>query len=544
MHGLLFLLRLKWQTMYLYDQGTVYLAGYLNKGYIYFEEEPILSLHQIPNVQREDYYNEKYRPQFHFTPESNWMNDPNGLVYFNGEYHLFYQYHPDSTTWGPMHWGHAVSKDLLHWEHLPVALAPDQNGMIFSGSAVVDWEDTTGFFNGEPGLVAIFTHSEEDGEANLTTQSQSLAYSKDNGRTWIKYKGNPVLSDSSIIDFRDPKVFWHDQSNHWVMVLAAGNCINIYASSNLINWTFSSSFGTREGSHQGVWECPDLFELPVDHDSKNKKWVMIVSIGDDPNYDEGSRTQYFIGDFNGHTFINNNLPDKILWVDYGRDNYAGVTWSDIPANDGRRIIIGWMSNWRYANQTPTEAWRSAMTIPRELSLQTTKQGVRLFQQPIAEIHKLRKMVTKVQSGLISGYQQVCDVGKGSTLEVDLSFERQNSSHIGLVLRTSEKEKTVIGFDDREKKIYIDRRHSGADHFHHDFGGIHSANFSPLDEMVEMKIFIDNSSIEVFCNDGEVVITDLIFPIGEIDHFEIFAEDGTVQLNHMNVYHLNSVWNPS
>nr|WP_237389541.1 glycoside hydrolase family 32 protein [Bacillus sp. USDA818B3_A] len=278
-------------------------------------------------------YKEKHRPQFHFSPEEKWMNDPNGMVFFNDEYHLFYQYHPFGTTWGPMHWGHAVSKDLIYWEQLPIALYPDDHGAIFSGSAVVDWNNTSGFFPEGPGLVAIYTSADNYPESDRPRQRQSLAYSKDNGRTWVKYEGNPVLSDLNITDYRDPKVFWHNETNKWVMVLATGQSVTLYISANLKDWEFASEFGNKAGSHDGVWECPDLFQLPVDGNENNQKWVMFVSIGDNPQFKEGSRTQYFVGQFDGTTFVNDNPDEMVLWLDFGRDNYAGVSWSDMPAEE-------------------------------------------------------------------------------------------------------------------------------------------------------------------------------------------------------------------
>ncbi|RME99284.1 MAG: glycoside hydrolase family 32 protein, partial [Bacteroidetes bacterium] len=300
-------------------------------------------------------YQEAHRPQFHFSPPTMWMNDPNGMVFFEGEYHLFYQYYPDSTVWGPMHWGHAVSKDLLHWEHLPIALAPDEHGYIFSGSAVVDWENSSGFGVDElPPLVAIFTYhdpiAEREGRDDF--QTQGIAYSNDRGRSWVKYDGNPVLPNPGIRDFRDPKVIWDTESQRWIMVLAAGDHIRFYASKDLKHWRYLSSFGQRLGAHGGVWECPDLFPMKVEG-SGDQRWVLLVSINPGaPN--GGSGTQYFVGRFEDDRFkldaefaYNlNRMQDsvKAVWLDYGRDNYAGVTWSDIPFELDRRIFIGWMSN--------------------------------------------------------------------------------------------------------------------------------------------------------------------------------------------------------
>ena len=318
---------------------------------------------------------EPHRPAFHFTPKTGWMNDPNGMVYYEGEYHLFYQYYPDSTVWGPMHWGHAISRDLVSWEHLPIALYPDSLGLIFSGSAVVDWKNTSGFgINGKPPLVAMFTHHLMRGEkaGRHDFQYQSLAYSNDKGRTWTKYAGNPVIPNTNAIhDYRDTKVFWYAPDQKWVVVLAAGDHIMLYNSPNLKDWTYLSSFGKDLGAHGGVWECPDLFPLKV-QGTTQEKWVLIQNMNPGgPN--GGSAAQYFIGDFNGKSFIldaqlTGDLP---LWLDHGRDNYAGVTWSDVPAADGRRLFIGWMSNWDYAQVVPTKSWRSAMTLPRQLVLAKT-----------------------------------------------------------------------------------------------------------------------------------------------------------------------------
>ncbi len=294
---------------------------------------------------------EQHRPHFHFTPESMWMNDPNGMVYYEGEYHLFYQHHPDDVVWGPMHWGHAVSTDLVHWEHLPIALYPDEYGYIFSGSAVVDWKNTSGFGSKHnPPLIAIFTYHDVDGEqaGNNDYQTQGIAYSIDKGRSWTKYENNPVLPNPGIKDFRDPKVIWYEPDQKWIMTLAAHDNVRFYSSPNLKDWIFESEFGKGIGAHGGVWECPDLFPMELDG---TQKWVLLVSLNDGgPN--GGSGTQYFIGDFDGKTFINDNSKNQILWLDYGRDNYAGVTWSDIPDEDGRRIFMGWMSNWSYAEVVP------------------------------------------------------------------------------------------------------------------------------------------------------------------------------------------------
>ncbi|GGJ59830.1 fructan beta-fructosidase [Anoxybacillus voinovskiensis] len=490
---------------------------------------------------KQSYYTENYRPQFHFSPERQWMNDPNGMVYYNGEYHLFYQYHPNGITWGPMHWGHAVSKDLIHWEQLPIALAPDEHGMIFSGSAVVDWNDTSGFFDGKSGLVAIFTHADTYPNSDSPRQRQSLAYSKDNGRTWEKYEGNPVLTDESITDFRDPKVFWHKETNQWVMVLAAGQTVRLYTSPNLKDWDFASEFGENQGSHQGVWECPDLFELAVDGNPNHKKWVLFVSIGDNPAYEEGSRTQYFIGSFDGKTFTNEYAPEETLWVDKGRDNYAGVSWSDIPQEDGRRIYVGWMSNWKYANVIPTKEWRGAMTIPRVLSLKTTKDGIRLVQTPVKELQVIRDKAIFLNSEIITPNENILSNELGNQLEIIAEFELDTATVFGFKVCKSAYEETIIGYDTEKREMFIDRTKSGDSSFHESFVGVHNGNLVPQDNKVKFHIFVDWSSVEVFGNEGELVITDLIFPSPESNQIELYAKGGKVKLNSLELYMLKSIW---
>lgn len=486
-------------------------------------------------------YQEKHRPQFHFSPEEKWMNDPNGMVFFNDEYHLFYQYHPFGTTWGPMHWGHAVSKDLIHWEQLPIALYPDEHGAIFSGSAVVDWNNTSGFFQDEPGLVAIYTSADTYPDSDRPRQRQSLAYSDDNGRTWTKYEGNPVLSDVNITDYRDPKVFWHEETNKWVMVLATGQTVTIYTSANLKEWEFASEFGHQAGSHEGVWECPDLFRLPVDGDKNKQKWVMFVSIGDNPVFKEGSRTQYFIGDFDGTAFVNDNDDETVLWLDYGRDNYAGVSWSDIPSHDGRRIYIGWMSNWRYANQVPTEEWRSAMTLPRTLSLTASDDGVRLVQRVVSEINSIRKDSKVYQNLTIESNKPIMINLMSPLLEVNLEFEKQTSNSFGLVLQGSGDEKTVIRYDVEKEQVTVDRTSAGDNAFSESFPAVQEASVKMENNRINLQIMIDTSSVEVLVNDGKVALTSLIFPNQPYEQLELFSEEGNTWVSSLKLTELESIW---
>ncbi|MEX0609518.1 MAG: glycoside hydrolase family 32 protein, partial [Balneolaceae bacterium] len=321
-------------------------------------------------------YKENYRPQFHFTPENNWMNDPNGLVYYDGEYHLFYQYNPFGNQWGHMSWGHAVSEDLVHWEHLPVALKEENNIMIFSGSAVIDHKNSSGLGTlNNPPMVAIYTGNHTD----KRLQDQRIAYSLDKGRTWAKFEGNPVIDENMGV-FRDPKVMWYEPRQKWIQSVAAGDRIKIYSSDNLIDWDFESDFGPNVTATNGVWECPDLFYIKTE--DGDGKWVMIVShgggINDGPN--GGSSTQYYIGDFDGHSFTPEH--QNILWLDFGIDNYAGITWSNIPEEDGRRIHIGWMGNWYYASSIPEYGWRGSMTFPREVTLQKSSNRYFLAFNPV------------------------------------------------------------------------------------------------------------------------------------------------------------------
>lgn len=486
-------------------------------------------------------YKEKYRPKFHFSPKEKWMNDPNGMVFFNDEYHLFYQYHPFGTTWGPMHWGHAVSKDLIHWEQLPIALYPDEHGAIFSGSAVVDWNNTSGFFDNQPGLVAIYTSAGTYPDSDRPRQRQSLAYSKDNGRTWIKYEGNPVLSDVNITDYRDPKVFWHDETNKWVMVLATGQSITIYTSPNLRDWEYGSEFENKAGSHGGVWECPDLFKLSVDGDENNQKWVMFLSLGDDPKTKEGSRTQYFIGDFNGTTFVNDNPDETILWLDHGRDNYAGVSWSDIPSLDGRRIYLGWMSNWRYANQVPTQEWRSAMTLPRELSLTSSEDGIRLVQKPVSEIASIRKGTEAYENLAIASNNPSSFNMFSQLMEVNVEFEKLDASSFGIMIQGSETEKTIISYDVVKEALSVDRTDSGDNSFSDSFPAVQEASLKMENSRINLQIFIDASSIEVFANDGKVAVTSLLFPNHPYETITLFSNEGNTGVPSLTLTELDSIW---
>lgn len=648
-----------------------------------------LSSTQNENVS--NYYTEKHRPQFHFSPEANWMNDPNGMVFYEGEYHLFYQYYPDSTVWGPMHWGHAITRDLVHWEHLPIALYPDKHGLIFSGSAVVDWKNTTGFGDGtKPPLVAIFSYhdmAKERAGIENDFQTQGIAYSNDNGRNWTKYEGNPVIGNPGIRDFRDPKVIWHEESNKWVMAVAALDHLKFYGSPNLKEWSLLSDFGRDIGSHDGVWECPDLF--PLIADNGKEYWVLIENMNPG-NPNGGSGTQYFIGQFDGTRFIvdpdfmkllaivpeyvpegdvfedfetgygswsiegnafgsspakgtlkgqkivkgfsdlsfvnsstNGDMAtgsmtsseftilnkainfqisggnhrgrtyialevegnqvrvaegknsetlewrgwdvsgfigkkarikivdnysdnwghiniDQIIfadriahsektgsvWLDAGMDNYAGVTWSDIPKSDGRRIFLGWMSNWAYAQIVPTEKWRSAMTIPWELNLKLINGIPRLTGVPVDEVKGLRKNKITIKNNLIEIPSGMAEINTDFSSVEDFWFILKNDKH----------EQIGFHFDTSTKQFSVDKLKVGGVNFSGDFAGIHTVDRIENTDRVQFTAYIDHSSIEIFLDDGSNIFTEIFFPTDIYTHIEIIG-----RVDEVNGFELSRIW---
>lgn len=653
-------------------------------------------------------FKETYRPQFHFTPPSMWMNDPNGMVYHQGEYHLFYQHNPDSTVWGPMHWGHAVSTDLVHWEHLPIALFPDNLGTIFSGSAVVDYNNTSGLGTADnPPMIAIFTyHSAEKAEEGRNDfQTQGIAFSLDNGRNWTKYEGNPVLPNPGIRDFRDPKVMWYEEGQKWVMSLAVADHISFYSSPDLKEWTFESDFGKDIGAHGGVWECPDLFKLPVEGTGE-EKWVLLVSINPGgPN--GGSATQYFVGDFDGKKFTvdeqfkqeltaeavipdgkmfadfegrtysswktegdafgkgpakgtfqdqmkvsnfsgsglvnsfrngdagtgkltspafivasdyinfligggkhpegaavnlvvdgqvkrtatgNNSeslswkswstkelkgkgarieitdretggwghiLVDDILfsdepainkeegiWIDYGRDNYAGVTWSGIPEEDGRRIFMGWMSNWDYANVVPTESWRSAMTFARRLELKDTGEGLRVTSVPVRELRKIYGSRHNLESRTITDNLNISEMVPFPLSTFDLQMELEASAPdaaFALELSNSQGQKITIGFDPETKAYYIDRTKAGLNNFSNNFSGIHYGPRITEEPVHSLRLLVDVASVELFADGGKTVMTDIFFPDEVFNSLNLIPRGSAVKLNSGEMRQVQSIW---
>ena len=634
---------------------------------------------------------EQHRPNFHFTPPAKWMNDPNGMVYFDGEYHLFYQHFPDTTVWGPMHWGHAVSEDLIHWEHLPIALYPDSLGYIFSGSAVVDHQNTSGFGkDGQPPLVAIFTYHDPVGEkaGTIDFQYQGIAYSNDKGRTWTKYENNPVIPNPGIRDFRDTKVIWDEARGQWVLVLAAWDHIKIYSSSNLKDWEHQSDFGKEWGSHAGVWECPDLFPMQV-AGTDEQKWVLLLSINPGSS-NGGSGTQYFVGDFDGKTFTldedfaevfgiepsvvpngvvyahfekgyegwttegtafgqgpvsgsidgqneitgftgsylttsfhggdqatgklispafriqknfinfqigggNDKLKtainlivdgqivraaagsngealrwagwdvsdlqgkgahfeivdmhtggwghinvdqimfsdglatperEKAIWLDWGRDNYAGVTWDNAP--DNRRIFMGWMSNWDYAQVVPTDSWRSAMTLPRDLVLQNTEQGLRLSTIPSEEILPNLKEEQTIEPGMINDFKELPFHASGA--RVFFRVKKPDTGSVGITLANSKGESYTLGYHVASNRFYSDRRNAGKKDFSPVFAAsVHWAERASDEEVLQFDLFLDVASAEFFADGGSTVMTDIFFPNEDFNKAMIFAEEAEVEL---------------
>lgn len=481
-------------------------------------------------------FKERYRPQFHFSPPEKWMNDPNGLVYNDGVYHLFYQYYPGDIVWGPMHWGHATSTDLIHWNHKPIALYPDELGYIFSGSAVVDKQNTSGF--GKPGdkpLVAMFTYHDakkaETGAKNY--QTQGLAYSLDNGKSWEKYSKNPVIGNDGMVDFRDPHMFWDADHNTWVLILVAGDHAMFYQSENLRDWTLKSTFGKNNGAHGGVWECPDLFKLQVEG-TQEEKWVLFISINPGgPN--KGSATQYFVGAFDGETFT----PDHqdIKWLEYGMDNYAGITYNNAPNNE--RIFIGWMSNWLYGQETPTQAWRSAMTLPRNLKLFSDDGNYYLKNYPI---ENFKDLTTSVETIKEIALEDVFDYQSDDLMTSDISFKANLKDDLTLVFSNDKDEHYDIFLNPTNKTMSIDRSQSGIVDFGKDFAAQNQVQpYQPKDEIVAFRIILDKASIELFIDNGRYVFTNIVFPTEDYKQFKVSSKAGNSLLN-FSINHVNAIWN--
>ena len=422
---------------------------------------------------------ERFRPAYHHTPVYGWMNDPNGMFYKDGVWHLYFQYNPYGSTWENMTWGHSTSPDLIHWQYEGEAIEPDALGTIFSGSSVVDHNNTAGF--GAGAIVAMYTSA----GAN---QTQSLAYSTDGGKTFQKYSGNPIIT-SSLPDFRDPHMFWSEEYGRWYMILAAGQEMQIYSSANLKQWKYESSFGHEYGNHGGVWECPDLFRLPVKNATSvgQDKWVLLCNINPGGPFG-GSATQYFTGHFDGHRFVCDTKPEVTKWMDYGKDHYAAVSFDNAP--DGRRVALAWMSNWQYANQVPTTQYRSANAVPRDLGLFEYKGDTYLSSTPSKELLTLRGKK-----------------GKALTSTCELVVDFRHSATV--TLSNARGEQLVLTYDADRQTLSMDRTKSGDVQFSDAFPCVTTA--PTLGKLGQLRVFIDKCSVEAIDAEGKVAITNLVFP---------------------------------
>jgi fructan beta-fructosidase len=451
---------------------------------------------------------EKYKPSMHFSPAFGWINDPNGLVYSKGNWHLFYQYYPMSTVWGPMHWGHAISKDLVNWKHNPIALAPDEHGYMFSGSAITDNKNASGLFDqeSEDNLILYYTASMPRHHiCPDDLQTQCLAYSKDGGQSWDKYEKNPILPNPDLLCYRDPKIVWVEGANHWVMVLTHGQTVGIYKSEDLLTWEYCSEFGETEGHHsKGPWECPDLF--PLTTPDGETKWIMIVGIGPhdtDSDYGQTPSTQYFIGNFDGEIFTNSNPADKVLWLDYGCDCYATQSYFNAP--DGKRVGISWMSNWKYARNTETKSFRGSMTLPKEFQLVRNVQGDLLLAQHFF-IENQRHF-----SSSVSTESRVIDVDSGiyrlnSTLVLEEN-EVATLSLFGLTKPSVEIKRTASGIEVRSIREYCGTDEIMKSEFPHDYTVIHKC----VGIETSLDLVVDNGAVEILLDDGKFSMTQLHYP---------------------------------
>lgn len=505
-----------------------------------------------------------YRPSYHFTPLYGWMNDPNGMVYKDGEYHLYFQYNPYGSKWGNMHWGHAVSRDLIHWEHLDPAIARDPVGHIFSGSSVVDKKNTAGF--GKDAIIAIYTNNSVNHD-----EVQCIAYSNDNGRTFTKYEGNPVLTPfDGLKDFRDPKVFWYEKDKCWFMIVSADKETRFYKSKNLKKWDYVSAFGKGLGQQPCQYECPDFFQLPVNGDEKNKKWVMTMNINPGCWFG-GSATEYFVGDFDGKNFT---CPDanEVKWLDWGKDHYATVTFS----NTGNRVLaITWMSNWQYANLTPFKQNRGANGLPRELKLYE-KNGKYYISEDVApEALALRKSTKELGSQTVEGEKAFAGATSGmeGAFEIEADVTADANGIAGIELYNNKRERTLIYIDMKEGKVVMDRTESGLTDFGkqsvpHDIelawdkqraaegkqpariensinykNDFALATWAPLSlcqdgkKTFHLDIFADKSSIELFVDGGRIAMTNLVFPVAPYENVKLYSKGGKAEFQNMKIHTL-------
>ena len=491
---------------------------------------------------------EKFRPVYHHTPLYGWMNDANGLVYKDGEYHLYFQYNPYGSKWGNMHWGHSVSKDLVHWEHLAPAIARDTLGHIFSGSSIVDQENVAGY--GAGNILAFYTSA-----SDKNGQIQCLAFSKDNGRTFTKYEKNPILCPADgLRDFRDPKVFRYEPEDKWVMIVSADKEMRFYDSKNLKDWNYMSSFG--DGVQPCQFECPDMVELPVDGDLNRKKWALIVNVN--PGcYFGGSATQYFTGNFDGTKFSCDSQPNVTKWLDWGKDHYATVCFS----NTGERTIaVPWMSNWQYCNIVPTKQFRSANALPRELSLYTQDGEIYLSAVPVPEIKTLRKEKKEIPAFTVANDYHIDSLlaDNDGAYELALEITVGEAEIMGFNLFNDKGEKVDIYFNLPEKRLVMDRTKSGIVDFGkksvsheievHDRRKTTSINYiddfalatwAPIkkENKYTLDVFVDKCSVEIFLNGGKVAMTNLIFPSEPYNRMCFYSKGGSFQVDSFKAYRL-------
>ena len=493
-----------------------------------------------------------YRPVYHHTPLYGWMNDPNGMVYKDGEYHLYFQYNPYGSKWGNMHWGHSVSTDLVHWNHLKPAIARDTLGHIFSGSTVVDKDNTAGY--GNNAMIALYTSaSDEHG------QIQCMAYSTDDGRTYTKYEKNPVLVPfDGLKDFRDPKVFWYEPDKKWVMIVSADKEMRFYASQNLKDWEYMSAFGKGYGAQPNQFECPDFIQLPVDGNKNKMKWVMLVNINPGCMFG-GSATEYFVGDFDGKEFTCDTKPETVKWLDYGKDHYAAVCIS----NTGERIIsIPWMSNWQYANVTPIRQYRGANGLPRELSLYTKDGQIYVAADVVKEVEALRKDTRSFDPITVKDEYKIDEIvpQTDGAYELEMDITPNTSGVAGFDLMNAKGEVAKIYLDMKSGKLVMDRTASGLvafgeksephaketdDHrktmsvnYQNDFA---LGTWAPLSlcegKTYHLNVFVDKCSVEIFVDGGRIAMTNLVFPTEPYNTLRFYTEGGEAQVSNMKVYKL-------
>jgi fructan beta-fructosidase len=475
-------------------------------------------------------YKEPLRPQFHFSPIVNWTNDPNGLIYMGGEYHLFYQHNPFGNVWGHMTWGHAVSRDLVQWKHLDPAIREQDSVMIFSGTAVNDSLNTSGFGKaGKPLMIAIYTaHISDSTKRDDYRQQQHLAYSHDNGRTFTKYDRNPVL-DINKKDFRDPKVFWHAATNRWIMAVVSPreHVVHFYGSGNLREWQHISDFGPA-GDTSDIWECPDLFEVPV-IGSAEKRWVLMVS--------QQSLMQYFVGNFDGNKFTIEGTDFQNSRPDYGPDYYAAIVYNHLPKRSDP-VSIGWVNNWNYANQIPTHPWKGAMSLPRTLRLKKYGDNYVMVQQPVKSVEKLRLAPYKLQSAKVAGSRSI--PSKSNTYEMTCRWSSDATS--GIRVAAGNGRHVEIGYDPSTRKIYVDRTTYADTSINQAFAKISrfEKEINVKNRSVDVRLFVDNSIVEVFVNGGEQVFTCQFFGDAKNQGISLFS-DGEATFSNVTVWRLRSVW---